>query len=142
MCGKSYAEVSQAAALWSAWTGGFREHASTLRPLQMNAAEECTVSALRRLMNHSCEPSLQSLEVVQLRGYFRILFVATRHIHPGDELTIDYSACLDFRRAPLRWPALCLGYFRSDKPEPCRHGELVLHHVESGVQWCMERVAW
>ena len=46
-----------------------------------------------RLMNHSCEPSMQPFEVFQRRGYFRILFAATRHIYPGDELTIDYSAC-------------------------------------------------
>ncbi len=46
----------------------------------------------RRLMNHSCEPTLQAQEVNQLRGYFRILFMATRHIYPGDELTIDYGA--------------------------------------------------
>ena len=46
----------------------------------------------RRLMNHSCEPTLQPLEVRQLRGYFRILFAAKRHIYPGDELTIDYGA--------------------------------------------------
>ena len=45
-----------------------------------------------RLMNHSCEPSMQPFEVFQRRGYFRILFAATRHIYPGDELTIDYSA--------------------------------------------------
>ena len=43
-------------------------------------------------MNHSCEPTLQAQEVIQLRGYFRILFLATRHIYPGDELTIDYGA--------------------------------------------------
>ena len=53
-----------------------------------------TIGALmwRRLMNHSCEPSLQQLQFMQLRGYFRVLFAATRHIYPGDELTIDYSA--------------------------------------------------
>jgi SET domain-containing protein len=53
----------------------------------------------RRLMNHSCEPSLQQLHIMQLRGYPRIPFVAARHIYPGDELTIDYSA---FKSHPLR----------------------------------------
>ena len=50
------------------------------------------VCCSRRLMNHSCEPTLQAQELNQLRGYFRILFMATRHIYPGDELTIDYGA--------------------------------------------------
>ncbi len=43
-------------------------------------------------MNHACEPTLLPEEVVQLRGYFRIVFIALRHIYPGEELTFDYSA--------------------------------------------------
>lgn len=43
-------------------------------------------------MNHACEPTLLPEEVVQLRGYFRIVFIARRHIYPGEELTFDYSA--------------------------------------------------
>ena len=50
-----------------------------------------------RLMNHACEPTLLPEEVVQLRGYFRIVFIALRHIYPGEELTFDYSA---LRRDP------------------------------------------
>ena len=45
-------------------------------------------------MNHACEPTLLPEEVVQLRGYFRIVFIALRHIYPGEELTFDYSAFL------------------------------------------------
>ena len=54
-------------------------------------AADCSLPCCR-LMNHSCEPSMQPFEVFQRRGYFRILFASTRHIYPGDELTIDYSA--------------------------------------------------
>ena len=35
---------------------------------------------------------MKPFEIFQRRGYFRILFAATRHIYAGDELTIDYSA--------------------------------------------------
>ena len=52
-------------------------------------------------MNHACEPTLLPEEVVQLRGYFRIVFIARRHIYPGEELTFDYSApCLTLAYIP------------------------------------------
>ena len=64
-------------------------HVANAPPAQIELG---TVCCSRRLMNHSCEPTLQAQEVIQLRGYFRILFMAMRHIYPGDELTIDYGA--------------------------------------------------
>lgn len=59
------------------------------------------VFAVSRLMNHSCEPTVGQYEVKQLRGYFRLLFIAIAHIYPGDELTLDYSAPLLRVHAPL-----------------------------------------
>ena len=66
----------------------------------------------RRLMNHACEPTLLPEEVVQLRGYFRIVFIALRHIYPGEELTFDYSApCL---------PLNCVHRYRCNTASPLR----------------------
>jgi SET domain-containing protein len=55
-------------------------------------------------MNHACEPTLLPEDVVQLRGYFRIVFIALRHIYPGEELTFDYSAAImtSSSRCPLQ----------------------------------------
>lgn len=55
-------------------------------------------------MNHSCQPTVRPYEVTQLRGYFRIVFVAIRNIYPGDELTIDYSASPSTVSSPEQSP--------------------------------------
>ena len=55
-------------------------------------------------MNHACEPTLLPEEVVQLRGHFRIVFLARRHIYPGEELTFDYSTRSSHKRAFSRLP--------------------------------------
>jgi SET domain-containing protein len=65
-----------------------------------------------RWMNHSCSPNCAAEHVSD-----HIWIVATRHIHPGEELTFNYGYDLDeYRDHPCRCGApICLGYIVAEE---------------------------
>jgi uncharacterized protein len=54
---------------------------------QISPHKHLETASIARLVNHSCEPNCQLL----LDGETRILLLALQDLHPGTEVTVDYS---------------------------------------------------